>query len=74
MFQGVKLYYGIGKGGYQRFRSIIDIIVCNNENPNLLASFMNKQEQKRKALMMGFDVENLEYIDSAKKIASSDSI
>ena len=74
MFQGVKLYYGIGKGGYQRFRSIIDIIVCNNENPNFLASFMNKQEQKRKALMMGFDVENLEYIDSAKKIASSDSI
>ena len=74
MFQGVKLYYGIGKGGYQRFSSIIDIIVCNNENPNVLASFMNQQEQKRKARMMGFDLDKLEYIEVAEELEKKPEI
>lgn len=68
IFQGVKLRYApIGKGGYQSWNSILDIIPVYAENPHELASLLNKKLQSRKAKMMGFDFEEWAYTGIREK-------
>jgi hypothetical protein len=60
-FQNVKLRWGhIGSGGYQSWSSIRDLIVVYNPNQvHKLASKMNKEIQKRRGKLMGFNTDTL---------------
>ena len=49
-FQGIKLAYGpIGKGGYQRYRSVLNCIIVNPNKVMRLVSTRNKKIQRLQA-------------------------
>jgi hypothetical protein len=60
-FQNTKMRWGrVGSGGYQTWSSIKDLIQCNPNECNKLASEMNKRIQERRAKVDGKDLKTLE--------------
>lgn len=57
-FQGVKTYWGnIGKGGYQRYRSVKELIRCSDSNN--MARLYNQNIQRKIAEKDGVNLDEI---------------